>query len=492
MKLENQLKRYFGYSTFRPLQKEIVASILEGRDTFALLPTGAGKSICFQLPALLLPGITIVVSPLIALMQDQVENLIKKSVSATYISSTLSSDEAESRLELIKLHKYKVIYVAPERLANRKFLRVCKSIDISLVVVDEAHCIDMWGHDFRPSYLQISTFVAQCSKRPPIAAFTATATIQTIAAITSTLKLHNPQVFRQSFLRSNLSIQVKHTEQYQLQEILVLFLLQKHTGQSGIIYTATHEAAEYLTQYIEKHTVSLKTTAAYYHGGLKASQRTYIQKLFLAEKIKIIIATSAFGMGIDKPNIRFVIHYNFPGSIEAYYQEIGRGGRDGELATCYLLYNPRNTAIHEYLATQSPDTQERLRSIRLLERMKDYCTSKKCRMQDLLNYFNEKNTHACGHCDICSPATIFTKQQQTAISRLEKTRKILQKQEHVSHVAEVLSDMQLFQLILTNPQSETDFSRLTGFGMGWKKRWLTHFLPIDGKIQIDTYQGKSA
>ena len=246
--------------------------------------------------------------------------------------------------------------------------------------------------------LQISTFVAQFTKRPPIAAFTATATTQTITAITSTLKLHNPQVFRQSFLRSNLSIQVKHTEQYQLQEILVLFLLQKHAGQSGIIYTATHEGAEYLAQYIEKHADSIKTTVAYYHGGLKASERTYIQKLFLADKIKVIIATSAFGMGIDQI-VKCVIIFGCPSSIEEYYQQIGRGGRDGLECETILYFDKckYNKIFHSI-----KNDKTKIRNLKNLKKVYDYFLLKTCKRRYVLEYFGEEcNFNSCGNCNNC-------------------------------------------------------------------------------------------
>lgn len=489
MNLPSQLYRYFGYTQFRSQQEEVVAAILNHTDTLALLPTGAGKSICFQLPALLLPGITVVISPLIALMQDQVENLVKKNIFATYLSSTLSEDEVQTRIELIAREKFKIIYVAPERLKNKKFVEVISRLTLSLVVVDEAHCISQWGYDFRPEYLEIKNWINTLPRRPIVAAFTATATEQTMREIIIHLDLQNPTVVRQSFERKNLHISVIETENYELQEIFTLSLIQKHKNTSTIIYVATHQAAEKLTTYLNQFEVLPAEAISFYHAGITAQERNYRQKLFIAGKIKIMIATSAFGMGIDKGDIGCIIHYQFSGSIEAYYQEIGRGGRNGENCHCYLLFNSENRLIHVSLSQQGNSKSEYSALVHL-QAIQTFCESSKCRMAWLLNYFNERKQHSCGRCDNCLQSYkqknklhfLCTKKVRERVDKLLLYRSKIQKLFHITHPAWVLTDAQLFQIALTSPKSVEDYKKLTGFGEGWQKHWLSHFLDIDDKI----------
>lgn len=483
MELEKKLYRYFGYYTFRSQQKEIVSAILAGKDVFALLPTGAGKSICFQLPAVLLPGLTIVVSPLIALMQDQVDNLLKKGILATYISSTLSHTEVASRIDLLRLEKYKLLYVSPERLKQKKFIELCQKLPIKLMVVDEAHCISAWGHDFRPDYWNIQEFMKQLPHRPVLAAFTATATTKTVAEIILNLELHDPSIFRQSFKRDNLHISVIHTNSYQEQELSVMLLVLKHKNQSGIIYTATHESAENLTQLLKK--IMNSDEVSYYHGDLPAKERSYVQKLFVSGKIKVIVATSAFGMGIDKSDIRYVIHHQFPGSIEAYYQEIGRGGRDGELANCYLIYNEKNQNIHTFLAKSSGTKQQWRHKIISMRIMQEYSKNSKCRMAFLLRYFNEKKLERCMNCDCCRKNNdIISQQHAKRLKNLKIYRALLQKKFALNNPAEVATDNQLLQLTVFNPTTTKGITELVGFGQGWCQQWLEYFSPENGKIPI--------
>jgi ATP-dependent DNA helicase RecQ len=495
MELETALFRYFRYKSFRPLQKDIIESILKGNDTVALLPTGAGKSICFQLPALMFPGITIVVTPLIALMQDQVDNLIKKGVPATYISSTLSRTEVSERIELLKLQKYKLLYVAPERLKHKRFIRLCKKLSIQLVVVDEAHCMIEWGADFRPEYLEIKHYIHQLPRRPVIAAFTATATHKTIHAITEYLNLQTPSYIRASFLRNNLQINVFETTSFQMQEILLLFLLKKHQGQSGIIYVSTRSAAQKITEFIQKflHTA---TTVGYYHGGVPAAQRQYIQKLFMADALQIVVATSAFGMGVDKANISFIIHFHLPGSIEAYYQEIGRAGRDGTAAHCYLLYNQKNLNIQSTLHEESTSKEARSYAIQRLHAVEKYIDSKLCRMQSILMHFGEKKCLPCGTCDNCNNQTsgkdylsissvlqkIVAPVEYSQIVSLHQKRLAIQNSFKLSHYAQVLSDYQLLLMHMYNPKSHADFATIPGCGTGWIKQWAPLFLQKSDKI----------
>ncbi len=492
MELEAALYKYFTYRSFRPLQKEIIETILSGQDTVALLPTGAGKSICFQLPALLMPGLTIVISPLIALMQDQVDSLLRRNIPATYISSTLSHTEVVQRIELLQLQKYKLLYIAPERLQHKKFLILCKQLQVSCIIIDEAHCISEWGHDFRPPYLQIASFIAELPHRPVIAAFTATATKHTLQEITESLKLRSPKIYVASFYRSNLHISVIHTTSFQLQEIAVLLLLKKHQGESGIIYVSTRTAAQNVCEMIKKY-LSNQVSVGFYHGELAAQQRQYIQKLFMANKIDVIVATSAFGMGVDKANISFVIHFHFPGSIEAYYQEIGRAGRGGQPAQCYLLFNEKNQDIHETLQSQITSPAAQTHKLQRLEAMLAYTYTKKCRMQMILDYFNEQKSSKCNNCDSCIQpqfaqqpffSALVSKKQCNEIQALHAWRLQLQKAHALSHYAEVLTDTQLLLAYVIQPNSEADFAKIPGCGRGWKIRWASHFLLKSDKIQV--------
>ncbi len=500
MELESALYKYFSYSAFRGQQKEIISKILEGKDTVALLPTGAGKSICFQLPALLLPGLTLVVTPLIALMQDQVDTLLRKGIYATYISSTLSQDEVNARIQLLKLNKYKLLYISPERLQQKRFTKLCRKLTISLIVIDEAHCISEWGHDFRPPYLSIHRFIssiASVGKRPTIAAFTATATTKTLVDIQKSLQLVKPVFFRQSFFRSNLHIRIFKTESRQIQEIMLYFLLEKHSNEAGIIYVSTRKAAEYLSELLQEN-LHGKIKVGCYHGDLKPQQRQYIQKLFMSNHLDVVVATSAFGMGVDKSNISFVIHYHYPSSLEAYYQEIGRGGRGGEAAYCYLLFNSKNERIHLGLAEQITSAEDKKNKRAKLKKMQNYALSTNCRMITILQYFNEESQDLCQNCDSCeltlipesaAKNTLFSRlfctvEQHTRIKNLDSQRKNLKKKLQLSSVAEVLTDAQLLMLAALQPQTPEALRELPGFGLGWQQQWLTHFLPGSDKIIV--------
>lgn len=489
MNLEAALYKYFKYSSFRSIQKQIIEHILEQPETIALLPTGAGKSICFQLPALLLPGMTVVISPLIALMQDQVDSLISKGISATYISSSLSKTEVTARINLLQLHKYKLLYISPERLQHKKFARLLKKLPLTLLVIDEAHCISEWGHDFRPEYMQIGRFINSLSMPPKIAAFTATATSKTLLDIKQSLRMSAPQVFRTSFARKNLKISVYSVSSTQQQEAAVLFLLQKHQQQSGIIYCATRKSTEYLTKLLKKYFPNLATEC--YHAGLSPKERSYIQQLFMYDKLQVIVATSAFGMGVDKSNISFVIHFHFPASIEAYYQEIGRAGRGGTDGYCYLIYNLNNKVIHESLSQEKAvRVHADLRNSRLAQ-MIAYAQSSKCRTQLVLQYFSEAVTECCMTCDNCTTASPHTKtylskllstQQQLELANLNTYRKYLHYQHKLEDPCMVLTDGQMIQILILQPNKVTDLHGFPGFGDGWMSQWKEHFSIINGKI----------
>ena len=399
----NALKTYFGYDTFRPGQEEIIDQILSGRDVLAVMPTGAGKSICYQLPALLLPGTAIVVSPLISLMMDQVKALNEAGVHAAYINSSLSERQTARALELAKEGRYKLIYVAPERLETPRFLDFACHAQISMITVDEAHCISQWGQDFRPSYVRILSFIRQLPLRPVVSAFTATATEKVRQDILASLELERPYETVAGFDRPNLYFEVQRARD---KKERVRRYLTDHSQDSGIVYCATRKAVDELYLYLENAGFSVGR----YHAGMSADARKMSQEDFIYDRIRVIIATNAFGMGIDKSNVRFVLHYNMPQSMENYYQEAGRAGRDGEPAECILYYSPQDTMIGRLLLeSKEMDetyTEEERRTIReqdaeRLRKMEGYCTTTGCLRSYILRYFGEKAEDSCGNCGNC-------------------------------------------------------------------------------------------
>lgn len=406
---ENQkkqiLKTYFGYDTFRPGQEEIIDQILSGRDVLAVMPTGAGKSLCYQIPALLMPGITVVVSPLISLMMDQVKALNEAGVHAAYINSSLTETQIGKALELAKSGQYKIIYVAPERLETPRFLDFACHTELSMITVDEAHCISQWGQDFRPSYVRILSFVRQLPVRPVISAFTATATERVRKDILDSLELEHPYDAVTGFDRENLYFEVRNVKDKD-KPARISEYLEKHREDSGIIYCATRKAVDELYLYLDNAGFS----AGRYHAGMEAEARKRSQEDFIYDRVKVMIATNAFGMGIDKSNVRYVLHYNMPQSMENYYQEAGRAGRDGEPAECILYYSPHDTVINRILLdsreTGGEYTEEELRMIRSqdmerLRRMETYCTTTKCLRNYILSYFGESFPEHCGNCSNC-------------------------------------------------------------------------------------------
>lgn len=390
------LKKYFGYDQFRRGQEEIISDVLNGLDTLAIMPTGAGKSICFQVPAMLFSGITLVISPLISLMKDQVDNLNKLGISAAYINSTLSIDEQREVIQGVVNGIYKLVYIAPERLDSEVFCSTLKNIDISFVAVDEAHCVSQWAHDFRPSYGKIAVFISRLPRRPVIGAYTATATEAVRYDIINLLKLLNPNVHITGFDRKNLFFSVLRGEN---NDGFILSYLSKHKGSTGIIYTSTRREAERLSNLLN----SKKIKAGVYHAGLSEQERTEIQNKFAYDDIDVMVATNAFGMGIDKSNVRFVIHNNLPKNIEAYYQEAGRAGRDGENSDCILLFQPKDIQLQTYFIEQKQLPADRKEyEYKSLRAMVDYCYTSKCLRKYMLEYFGETvyedNCESCGNC----------------------------------------------------------------------------------------------
>lgn len=399
---QEALKVLFGYDAFRPGQESVIDSILSGKDVCAIMPTGAGKSVCYQIPAMLLPGITLVISPLISLMQDQVKALNEAGIAAAFINSSLSERAFHETVRKTRNGDYKILYVAPERLVTEGFIELAKTIEISMVTVDEAHCISQWGQDFRPSYMNISQFVDMLEKRPIVSAFTATATENVREDIICTLGLQDPFVLVNGFDRENLFFQVekpKSKEQY------ILDYVASHESESGIIYCATRKNVDNLYNLLESKGFSV----AKYHAGMGAEERKRMQDDFVFDFTSIVVATNAFGMGIDKSNVRYVIHYNMPQSMENYYQEAGRAGRDGLEAKCILLFSAQDIVInrllleHKEMTDLSPEelATVRERDIQRLQSMERYCYTTECLRNYILKYFGEKPEKPCGDCGNC-------------------------------------------------------------------------------------------
>lgn len=401
------LKKYFGYDSFRNGQAEIIDEILSGRDVIGIMPTGGGKSLCFQVPALMLMGVTIVISPLISLMKDQVQALKTLGISATFFNSTLS--ESQFRREELKVlqGKCKIIYAAPERLTSQSFRQLCSELDISMVCVDEAHCVSHWGQDFRPSYLDIKDFISQFKVRPVVAAFTATATKIVREDIAKLLGLIDPKQTVTGFARDNLYFEViKTTDKY----TALKRYLDLYSFQSGIVYCATKKAVDELYYRLSDEGFSVTR----YHAGLPKTERTENQNAFIYDEKQIVIATNAFGMGIDKSNVSFVIHYHMPGDIESYYQEAGRAGRDGSNANCVILFSPQDIRIQKFFIENSEYQGDltfkqklHLKALRYdkLNKMIYYCENDVCLRNYILRYFDENPTSKCGNCSGCNGVT---------------------------------------------------------------------------------------
>lgn len=397
------LKKYFGYDSFRSGQEPVIDAVLSGRDVFGIMPTGAGKSMCYQIPALMLSGITLVISPLISLMKDQVAALNQAGVYAAYLNSSLTQGQYFKALDFAKGGKYKIIYVAPERLLTESFLGFAINADISFISVDEVHCVSQWGQDFRPSYLKIVDFVQQLKKRPVIGAFTATATTAVRNDVVKILQLKEPEIVTTGFDRENLSFYVKHAKDRKTE---LFKILREHYDESGIIYCITRKLVEEVHGMLAERGIE----AAKYHAGMTDEERVRNQDAFTSDRARIMVATNAFGMGIDKPDVRFVIHYNMPKNMESYYQEAGRAGRDGEKSACYLIYNPQDVHTNRYFIENNRENDE-LSGTQLeqvlekdrerLKQMVFYCHTRYCYRKYMLNYFGEKAENFCGNCGNC-------------------------------------------------------------------------------------------
>lgn len=411
------LKRFFGYDSFRKGQERLVQSILSGRDTLGIMPTGAGKSIIYQVPALMLEGVTLVISPLISLMKDQVAALNEAGIHAAYINSSLTERQINLALKYAQEGRYRLIYVAPERLETDVFKYFAQNTAIAMVAIDEAHCISQWGQDFRPSYLKIINFIETLPNRPVISAFTATATKEVMEDISCILKMHSPEVVVTGFDRENLYFEVKAPKDKKKE---VLAYINDHRDSVGIIYCNTRKNVEDLTKYLDSEGIA----AARYHGGMRDEARNQNQEDFIYDRKLVMIATNAFGMGIDKSNVRYVIHYNMPKNMESYYQEAGRAGRDGAVSECILLYGGKDVEINKILIEQASIRSEleasdreliQERDMERLKKMTYYCFTKECLREYILNYFGQFDALVCGNCSNC-----LTEYQETDATKISE------------------------------------------------------------------------
>ncbi|MBB3108255.1 ATP-dependent DNA helicase RecQ [Paenibacillus phyllosphaerae] len=470
------LKQVYGYDDFRKGQREIISGILGGDDTLAILPTGGGKSICYQLPAMLLPGTTIVVSPLISLMKDQVDALTRLGVPAAYLNSSLDAAAYREVVRQTALGTYKLLYVAPERLDGAMFESLANQMHIPLIAIDEAHCVSQWGHDFRPSYRQLAHWVGRLTTRPPVAAFTATATPEVARDIAHMLGLREPNVHVTGFARTNLSLSVvTGTDK---KKFLRDFMKQR-TDQSGIVYAATRKEVEEVCEDLQRQGL----LAEKYHGGLSDEERASAQEKFRFDESRIMVATNAFGMGIDKPNVRFVIHWQMPSDVESYYQEAGRAGRDGEESECVLLFEPQDVQVQRFLIERSTEDPER-RSIQLnkLYTMMHFSRTDRCLLQFIVSYFGEADVPPCGKCSNCldqSEKVDMTDEARKALSCVGRMKGRF----GVTMAAKVLKGSRDKRLL------ETGLDRLSTYGLfrSWVEKdisdWL-YWLVAEGYMRI--------
>lgn len=427
MNINQTLKQYFGYDSLRTGQEELINGILAGHDVLGIMPTGAGKSLCYQLPALMLKGITLVISPLISLMSDQVKALNQAGVHAAYINSSLTENQIRMALSYASQGRYKIIYVAPERLNTPRFLDFACNADISMLTVDEAHCISQWGQDFRPSYLEIAGFLTRLPRRPIVSAFTATATERVKNDIVASLGLNNPVTMVTGFDRPNLFFRVVTRKGGSQKDNSIINYVKKHEDESGIIYCATKKNVDKLYTLLNEQGIS----AGRYHAGFSNDERKQNQEDFTYDRIRVMVATNAFGMGIDKSNVRYVLHYNMPQSLEYYYQEAGRAGRDGEEAECVLFFSKQDIMINKFLLQNkasagdvASDMQKTANDQRKLQQMINYCETDKCLREFILSYFGDTTPCICNKCSNC--VVVEDEEEETYVETGKKRKKAAQ------------------------------------------------------------------
>lgn len=452
------LQKFYGYEDFRPGQKKVVESLLNKNDTVAIMPTGAGKSICFQIPALLFEGVTLVISPLISLMKDQVDSLRQLGIAAVYINSSVSKAQLYKDLQDISAGFYKIIYIAPERLTSEYLPDSFKNLNISMVAVDEAHCLSQWGHDFRPSYRNILNFTNSLRIKPIISAFTATATPEVKTDIINLLGLKQPNVFVTGFDRPNLYFSVLRGE---VKDKFVIDYVKKHQDEAGIIYVGTRKDVDALQVLLEIKGIK----AGRYHAGMTDEERNQMQEDFLYDNLSVMVATNAFGMGIDKPNVRYVIHYNMPKNMEAYYQEAGRAGRDGLSGNCILLYSPQDTQLQKFLISKSTESEIRQQlEYKRLQSMVDYCHTPQCLRAFILHYFGEFDVEE--HCDNCSNCKLEGELIDITIDAQKVLSCVYRMHERfgVKMIAEVLKGSKSAKI------KQFNFERLSTYGLMKERR----------------------
>ncbi|MCP1398860.1 MULTISPECIES: DNA helicase RecQ [Bacillus cereus group] len=450
-KAQELLASYFGYSSFRRGQDETIKNVLDGKDTVCIMPTGGGKSICYQIPALVFEGTTLVISPLISLMKDQVDTLVQNGISATYINSSISIAEANQRIQLAKQGHYKLLYVAPERLDSMEFVDQLIDMKIPMIAIDEAHCISQWGHDFRPSYLHIHRILDYLPEKPLVLALTATATPQVRDDICNTLEINKENTIMTTFERENLSFSVIKGQD---RNAYLADYIRQNQKESGIIYAATRKVVDQLYEDLMKAGVSVSK----YHAGMSDSDRNEQQELFLRDEVSVMVATSAFGMGIDKSNIRYVVHYQLPKNMESYYQEAGRAGRDGLDSTCILLYSSQDVQVQRFLIDQSTGESRFSNELEKLQNMTDYCHTEQCLQSFILQYFGEEPKEDCGRCGNCTDnreSIDVTRESQMVLSCMIRTNQRFGKQ----MIAQVLTGSKNKKVI------EFNFHTLPTYGL---------------------------
>ncbi|MDA1851054.1 DNA helicase RecQ [Bacillus cereus] len=450
-KAQELLASYFGYSSFRRGQDETIKNVLDGKDTVCIMPTGGGKSICYQIPALVFEGTTLVISPLISLMKDQVDTLVQNGISATYINSSISITEANQRIQLAKQGHYKLLYVAPERLDSMEFVDQLIDMKIPMIAIDEAHCISQWGHDFRPSYLHIHRILDYLPEKPLVLALTATATPQVRDDICNTLGINQENTIMTTFERENLSFSVIKGQD---RNAYLADYIRQNQKESGIIYAATRKVVDQLYEDLMKVGVSVSK----YHAGMSDHDRNEQQELFLRDEVSVMVATSAFGMGIDKSNIRYVIHYQLPKNMESYYQEAGRAGRDGLDSACILLYASQDVQVQRFLIDQSTGESRFSNELEKLQNMTDYCHTEQCLQSFILQYFGEEPKEDCGRCGNCTDnreSIDVTRESQMVLSCMIRTNQRFGKQ----MIAQVLTGSKNKKVI------EFNFHTLPTYGL---------------------------
>lgn len=450
-KAQELLASYFGYSSFRRGQDETIKNVLDGKDTVCIMPTGGGKSICYQIPALVFEGTTLVISPLISLMKDQVDTLVQNGISATYINSSISITEANQRIQLAKQGHYKLLYVAPERLDSMEFVDQLIDMKIPMIAIDEAHCISQWGHDFRPSYLHIHRILDYLPEKPLVLALTATATPQVREDICNTLGINQENTIMTTFERENLSFSVIKGQD---RNAYLADYIRQNQKESGIIYAATRKVVNQLYEDLMKAGVSVSK----YHAGMSDADRNEQQELFLRDEVSVMVATSAFGMGIDKSNIRYVIHYQLPKNMESYYQEAGRAGRDGLDSACILLYSSQDVQVQRFLIDQSTGESRFSNELEKLQNMTDYCHTEQCLQSFILQYFGEEPKEDCGRCGNCTDdreSIDVTRESQMVLSCMIRTNQRFGKQ----MIAQVLTGSKNKKVI------EFNFHTLPTYGL---------------------------